>query len=57
MEALGRKYYVENGKIKIGSFNGVETTLSEKVNDISYEGKYYFISCRGWVKDASQPNN
>lgn len=57
VEALGKKYYVENGKIKIGSFNGVETTLSEKVNDISYEGKYYFISCRGWVKDASQPNS
>ena len=53
VEALGKKYYVENGKIKVGTFNDVETTLSEKVDDITFEGKTYYLSCRGWVKEPN----
>ena len=28
--------------------------ISEKVNDITFEGKKYYISCRGWVKDKQE---
>ena len=54
VEALGKKYYVEKGKIKVGTIGDIETTLSEKVNDITFEGKKYYISCRGWVKDKQE---
>lgn len=55
VDALGKTYYVENGKIKVGTFNDIETTLSEKITDLAYEGKYYFQSCRGWVKTNELP--
>ena len=45
---------MEKGKIKVGTIGDIETTLSEKVNDITFEGKKYYISCRGWVKDKQE---
>lgn len=53
LEALGKKYYLVNGKIAVGTFGDIETTLSEKINDTVYEGKYYYQSCRGWVKEPA----